>query len=1108
MNRFVNNWVKPLSLLACTVLIANCSSGGSPPPIDDLTPDSFTFTASTEGDTAAVTFGQPYEASTTIVGIDKPVAISVVGGMYKIGEGGTYTDVASTVSAGDVVFVQITASSAALTASTATLTVGGESSAFTVTTKADDVPPEVTINPVPATSEITGDTINLSGVALDAQSSVASVVATINGANAISATFGEGGSWFIELPVGIGSNSVVVTVTDANGIQTISDVITATKADDLAPLLALTSHEDNAAVTGATITVAGTVSDEHSTVASVTIKINDGTEAPATYNAEAGTWSAPELPIIIGTNTVTVFATDSLQNKTPIQTLTLTKADDIAPTLAITTPTEGLAVTGATFTVTGTASDANSGLASVSVSNNAGAAVVATMAEGGTWSAAVPLVIGANAITVTAIDNLGLQTQLTVNTTKADDIPPALNITAPIEAQAVTGDSVTVTGTASDANSGLAAVSVSNNEGAAVAATIVEGGAWSATVAIAIGTNAITVTASDKQGLQTQQVVNTDKTDDVKPAVAITSHTDAQVVSGTTAEVSGTVSDEHSGLSGLTVTIKLRDLEVQRTDTDGTWLDNLPLVIGENLITVTAIDAAGNVSEPALVTIVKPDDQQPTIAITSHVDSGAVTGDTIVVSGTSADEHSSLASIALTANGSAVAADSVTLNEDGSWSVASVPVQIGSNPITVTVTDSAGNVSEIAGVTLSKLDDEEPTVDIKFPPPVSMTEDAIVYARGEAQDNNSGIDSVSVTVNDVAATSNGGGALALSLTKGAELIDTATWNITGLDLVDGLNTVRVTVIDGEGNPATSEFKITKAEITSAFPEGNDLFETPYSAVVDDSQGYARVLVADSSKASIVEINLTNGATTNFSDNISQPDDPFKRPNLVALGRGVLYAVDGSGDAVFQIDLVTKMRSVFIDLEGGVYSPRHLVKSLEGDVVYLAETDAVHQIDRSTNEISPFSWHLKSLPNTDVPLSGVTTLYLDTPGNRLLATTDSGLVFGVSLVDGAREILFDQSLDVKRLDWLVPTEEGNTFLSPDSSAKRIVLLDLDTGLFDVKSGSSKPAGNSNLFVLPTGVSTLSQLGVLVVTDLRMSGVVAMDKETGWRVIISKSVHTPE
>lgn len=46
--------------------------------VDDLTPDSFTFTASAEGDTAAVTFGQPYEASTTIAG--------------------TYTDVAGIVS--------------------------------------------------------------------------------------------------------------------------------------------------------------------------------------------------------------------------------------------------------------------------------------------------------------------------------------------------------------------------------------------------------------------------------------------------------------------------------------------------------------------------------------------------------------------------------------------------------------------------------------------------------------------------------------------------------------------------------------------------------------------------------------------------------------------------------------------------------------------------------------------------------------------------------------------------------------------------------------------------------------------------------------------------
>ncbi len=69
----------------------------------------------------------------TVVGNDYPVAISVTGGMYSI-NGGAFTSSAGTVSAGDLVVARVASSGVHMTATSATVTIDGQSSTFTVTT--------------------------------------------------------------------------------------------------------------------------------------------------------------------------------------------------------------------------------------------------------------------------------------------------------------------------------------------------------------------------------------------------------------------------------------------------------------------------------------------------------------------------------------------------------------------------------------------------------------------------------------------------------------------------------------------------------------------------------------------------------------------------------------------------------------------------------------------------------------------------------------------------------------------------------------------------------------------------------------------------------------
>jgi len=97
----------------------------------DTTPDPFTFTPQTGVALNTVITSNSITAS----GINAPAPLSITGGMYSI-NGGTYTSAAGTVNNGDTIAVSVTSSSSYSTTTSATLTIGGVSATFNVTTVA------------------------------------------------------------------------------------------------------------------------------------------------------------------------------------------------------------------------------------------------------------------------------------------------------------------------------------------------------------------------------------------------------------------------------------------------------------------------------------------------------------------------------------------------------------------------------------------------------------------------------------------------------------------------------------------------------------------------------------------------------------------------------------------------------------------------------------------------------------------------------------------------------------------------------------------------------------------------------------------------------------
>ena len=97
--------------------------------VDDPTPDPFTFTDRTD-----VALSTEFKSNTiTVSGIDAPAAISVVGGTYSV-NGAAFTSASGSVTVGNTVKVRKMSAAAYSTTKSATLTIGGVSDTFSVTT--------------------------------------------------------------------------------------------------------------------------------------------------------------------------------------------------------------------------------------------------------------------------------------------------------------------------------------------------------------------------------------------------------------------------------------------------------------------------------------------------------------------------------------------------------------------------------------------------------------------------------------------------------------------------------------------------------------------------------------------------------------------------------------------------------------------------------------------------------------------------------------------------------------------------------------------------------------------------------------------------------------
>lgn len=177
--------------------------------------------------------------------------------------------------------------------------------------------------------------------------------------------------------------------------------------------LALTVNGVASTTTASSVSLSGAAAGGTGAI-SVTWSSSGGASGVAAGSASA--WSIANVALAVGTNTIVVTASTggSQVSKSVIvarQTVSTTgsgsggSTDTTPPSLTITSPSSAtMSTSAASVTIAGVASD-NVGVALVSWATNFGQAGVASGTT--VWSAAIPLIIGNNSVTVRAADAAG-----------------------------------------------------------------------------------------------------------------------------------------------------------------------------------------------------------------------------------------------------------------------------------------------------------------------------------------------------------------------------------------------------------------------------------------------------------------------------------------------------------------------------------------------------------------------------------------------------------------------------------------------------------------------------------------------------------------------------
>lgn len=247
-------------------------------------------------------------------------------------------------------------------------------------------------------------------------------------------------------------------------------------------------------------------------------------------------------------NTITKDATDSTLGSS----LQLKVKEKVAPVIAIVSPTSGSYSTNNKPVITWKVTDTDSGVnpSTIGITLDSGTkvtgdAITKTAITGGyqcTYTPTTALSDGSHTIKLDANDYDGNAAATSSTSFKVDTVPPVLTLSSPTDKLITKQTACTVKGTTNDATSSPVTVTVKLNSRAAEAVTVGSDGSFSKALTLAVGTNTITVVATDGAG-KTTTITRTVTLDTTAPVIKSVTLTPNPVDAGKTFIISVEVTD-------------------------------------------------------------------------------------------------------------------------------------------------------------------------------------------------------------------------------------------------------------------------------------------------------------------------------------------------------------------------------------------------------------------------------------------------------------------------------------------------------------------------------------------------------------------------------------
>lgn len=242
--------------------------------------------------------------------------------------------------------------------------VGGTVSSVSVTIKSNGAPTVAMTSPKTGTTVSAYTKISLVAAAADADGTVKSVRFFANGSLLGSSTNTPGPFSLDWTPTATGAYSIVAEATDSSGNVANSTLITVTVTQNQAPSAKMATPADGYGTTvGVSVVLSATATDVDGSIASVRFLAN-GVQVGSTLTTVP--YSLTWTPSIAGLYAVVAEVTDNTGNTSTSSAVNVTVIGNIAPTIAITSPANGNAVTvNSVTTIAATAKDPDGTIAKV-----------------------------------------------------------------------------------------------------------------------------------------------------------------------------------------------------------------------------------------------------------------------------------------------------------------------------------------------------------------------------------------------------------------------------------------------------------------------------------------------------------------------------------------------------------------------------------------------------------------------------------------------------------------------------------------------------------------------------------------------------------------------